>query len=103
PGQRPECARRWLVERLERSAAPGAVVDAAAPPELGQPVAVEAARPVQVARAVVLLRPLALEHGLGPTVLKLLPPIRADGIAAVMPDHRRVSEAEARAGRLEPP
>src|SRR5206468_748858 len=64
---------------------------------------VEAARPVQVARAVVLLRPLALEHGLGATVLKLLPPIRADGIAAVMPDDRGVREAEARAGCLEPP
>ena len=79
------------------------MVDPAVPPELGQTVAVEAARPVQVARAVVLLRPLALEQSLGPTVLKLLPPIRADGIAAVMPDDRRVSKTEARAGCLEPP
>src|SRR5438132_271686 len=75
--ERPERAGRRLIKRLKGSASPGAVIDAAAA-EPDETLAVHAARPSHMAGAVVLLRPLALEHRLRSAVAPLLPPVGAN-------------------------
>ena len=94
-----------LVQRLERGAAPDAVIDArAAPPEQArEPRAVDAARPAHVPRAVVLLRPLALEQCFRAAVPDLLLPIRAHRVPAVMPHHGGGTEAEGPTPLLQAP
>ena len=58
------------------------------------PGPVDPARPRRVAADVVLLGPLALEQRLGPAVAALLAQVAADGVAALVPDHRRGREAD---------
>ena len=103
--QRREQARRGLVERLIRRNAPDTVVDARPAPaeRAGEPVPVDAAGPADVARAVVFLGPLALQHRLGPAVPDLLLPVGAHGIPPVVPDHGGRAEAERPAPLLQPP
>src|SRR5439155_16503301 len=75
--ERTDQRRRGLIERLVRRGSPDAVVHAWPAPSqrVHEPVAVEAAGPSDVPGSVVLLRPLALEHRLGPAVPGLLPPV----------------------------
>src|SRR5207244_5541353 len=68
-----------------------------------EPVPVDAAGPADVARAVVFLGPLALQHRLGPAVPDLLLPVGAHGIPPVVPDHGGRAEAERPAPLLQPP
>ena len=71
--QRAEDPGRRLVDGLEQPGAPGAVVDLpAAAEQLRGRSAVDAARPGEVAGAVVALGPLALQQRLGLAVLVLL-------------------------------
>ena len=65
--------------------------------------AVERPSPARLPGRVVLLRPLPLEQRLGLAVAVLLLPVRADRVAAVVPDHGRGAEAERPAALLEPP
>src|SRR2546430_12867068 len=104
-GQRAEQARGRLIEGLIRRDAPGAVIDARpAPPERPrQPVAIDAAGPARVPRAVVFLRPLPLEHRLGPAVPDLLLPVGAHRVAAVGADHGGRAEAQREARVLKAP
>src|SRR2546428_1011926 len=102
-GQRPEAARRRLVERLKWRAAPWAVIDPAATEELGQALAIEAARPRQMPGRVVLPRPLPLQHRLRPAVPALLLPVRAHRAPRVMPDDSRRTEPERPFPLLQPP
>src|SRR5205807_7737548 len=93
------------VERLEGGAAPHTVVHARPAPaeRVRQPAAVNPARPAHVPRAVVLLGPLALEHGLRPAVADLLLPVGAQRVASMMPHHGGGVEAERPAALLQPP
>src|SRR5207245_5467795 len=95
-GQRPEQARRRLVQRLKWRTPPDAMIDAGlAPPERArQPAAVHAARPANVPGTVVFLGPLALQHRLRAAVTDLLLPIRAHRVPTVVPDHGGGTEAE---------
>src|SRR5205814_8292957 len=104
-GERSEYAGRRLVQRLERRAAPDAVVHARPAPaeRVGESVAIEAAHPAYVPRSVVLLGPLAFEHRLGPAVADLLAPIRAHRVAAVVPDNGGGVEAQRPAPLLQSP
>src|SRR5207302_3639473 len=75
-----------------------------APPECVRPsAAVEATGPAHVPGTVVFLRPLPLQYRLRPAVPDLLPPVGADRVPAVVPDHGGRAEAERPAPRLEPP
>src|SRR5207247_6263824 len=56
--------------------------------------AVDPARPAHVPRTIVLFRPLALQHRLRPAVADLLLPIGAHGVATMVPDQGRGTEAE---------
>ena len=69
----------------------------------GQPQPVEASRPVDVAGAVVLLGPLALEQRLGASVPRLLLPVHAHRVAAVMPHDGARMEAERPPPLAQPP
>src|SRR4029079_17983288 len=70
---------------------------------LGEPLAVQPPVPGHVAEVVVLLGPLALEHRLRAPVAALLAPVRADAVAAVVPDDGRGAEAEGPAAGLQAP
>src|SRR5205814_9154452 len=93
-GERPKTARCRLVERLERSAAPRTVIDPAATEELGQTLAIEAARPCHMPGRVVLLWPLPLQHRLRSAVPALLLPVRAHRAPRVVPDHGPCAESQ---------
>src|SRR5205809_6853215 len=103
--QRREEARRGLVEGLIRRDAPDTVVDARPAPaeRAGEPVPVDAAGPADVARVVVFLGPLALQHRLGPAIPDLLLPVGAHRIPPAVPDHGGRAEAERPAPLLQPP
>ena len=94
-----------MVDRLERSAAPGAVVDAPAPARrlACEAVSVEAAAPGDVPAGGVLLRPLALQLGLGSAVAPLLAPVSAHRLAAVVPNDGGRAEAERQPSLAQPP
>src|SRR6266542_6318157 len=96
--------RSRLVKRLKWRRSPGAVINApGAPGQVRGAVAVNSPGPGSVSDPVEFVRPLALEHRLGPSVALLLAPISAHGIAAPMPDHRRRAEAQGPAFLLEAP
>src|SRR5712691_11959192 len=102
--QRVERTGTWLVDRLEEAASPDPVVDQAASPEqLHHGRIVYTPRPADVTKRVVLLRPLTFEKGLRAAVPPLLVPVGAHGAAAMMPDHRRRTEADAQAALGHPP
>src|SRR5207247_2760332 len=69
----------------------------------GQAVAVEAAGPAGVPRAVVLLGPLPLEPRFRPAVPDLLFPVGAHRVPPMVPDHGGGAEAQCEASLLEPP
>src|SRR5207237_3421138 len=102
-GERPETARCRLVERLERSAAPRTVIDAAATEELGQTLAIETARPCHMPGRVVLLWPLPLQDRLRSAVPALLLPVRAHRAPGVVPDHGPCAESQRPFALLQPP
>ena len=103
--QKGDQTTRRLVQRLKRRGPPDAVVDArAAPPQhAGEARAVHATGPAHVARPVVLLGPLPLEHRLRPAIPYLLLPVGSDRIAAVVPDHSRRVESQRPPPLLQPP
>src|SRR6267154_717081 len=94
-----------LVEGLVGRDTPDAVVNPGAAPRrrLGPPRTVQTTRPAHVSGPVVLLGPLPLQHRLGAPVAELLPPVRADGVTAMMPDHRGRVEADRPAALLQAP
>src|SRR5205814_5887120 len=97
-------ARGRVVERLERRGAPGAVVDARAPPDApDRAAAVDPTAPRRVPGAVVLLGPLRREERLGPPVTLLLLPERAKRAAPVVPDDGGRAEPEPPSRLLERP
>src|SRR5947209_374233 len=102
---RREETRLGLVRVLEWFAAPGAVMDALATPRQGsgQTVPVQPAHPAQMAKTVVFLRPLALQQRFGLAVATLLPPVGADRIAPVVPDHGGGTKAKRPATLLKVP
>src|SRR5206468_12298327 len=103
--ERVERARPWLVQPLERRCAPGAVIDAA-PPEVKrsrEAAAVNPTSPGELARAVVLLRPLPFEQPLGLSVTALLLPVGAHGVTAVVPHHCGRVKPEGPSLFLQPP
>src|SRR5215211_8616240 len=93
-----------LIERLEQRTSPRAVVDAwPAKKPLSAAASIEASVPCEVARRVVLLRPLPLEKRLRPAVATLLAPVGAQRAPPVVPDHRRGAEAELPPQLAQPP
>src|SRR5204862_353557 len=103
--ERVERARPSLVQPLERRRAPSAVIDAP-PPEVErsrEAAAVNPASPGELARAVVLLRPLPFEQRLGLSVTALLLPIGEHGVTAVVPHHCGRVKPESPSLLLQPP
>src|SRR3989454_12778778 len=66
-------------------------------------VAVHQAGPGHMARAVISMGPLSCQQRLGFAILALLPPVRANGVAAVVPDDSRWRESNRPAALPEPP
>src|SRR5207249_7148593 len=89
---------------LKGRAAPDPVVDPSGRAEERRGrAAIHASGPRDVADPVVPVGPLARQLRLGLPVLPLLPPVRADGVAAMVPDHGRRTEADRPAALPQPP
>src|SRR5207245_11055519 len=93
-----------FVDRLERRAAPHALIDASSTPDPPRvPVPVHATRPADMPCGVVLLGPLRFEQRLGLAVSALLFPVRSHRAPPVMPHHRGRTEPDPPAAAPEAP